>query len=385
MTEPRPLADAGAPGAFAERLQLQLQAPPPREAPRPAAHAEPVPASQDPAAPEAPDAATRQARRGLVPQRARAPAPPAQRGAEAPPTDPAGTKQQDPTVDAVEGDTGEPAEATAPGARRGRGTESGDDAATPLNWMLQWVGARPQPEGSAGALLHKGADMAPGRTGKGLGHGGTARLMRDDTPAQAVGTAPVAGGDAWQATLNVEGWAGAHQVAQEHRFAAASGTAGAAAWAPVSEATGQPEAPAPVQVRLDTPVNRPEFRDELAAQVSRFTHDGIQEAVLNLNPAEMGPITVQIVLSGTQATVDFQALQPATRELIESSLPSLARALHAEGLTLSGGSVGDQRAPSQGDQGTRGGHQRDGSVEPVTGVPNQASMRRTDGRLDLYA
>jgi len=274
----------------------------------------------------------------------------------------------------------------APGARRGHGTEAGEDAATPLNWMLQWVGARPQAEGAAGVLLQKGGDTALGRAGKGLGHG-AARLMPDDSSAQAVGTAPAAGGDAWQAALNVEGLAGAHLPAQEHRLAAASGTAGVAAWAPVSEATRQPEAPAPVQVSLDTPVNRPEFRDELAAQVSRFAHDGIQEAVLNLNPAEMGPITVQIVLDGTQATVDFQALQPATRELIESSLPSLASALHGEGLTLSGGSVGDQRAPSQGDAQAQGGRQGAGGGEPdpVGMAPVRTAVRRAEGVLDIYA
>jgi hypothetical protein len=83
--------------------------------------------------------------------------------------------------------------------------------------------------------------------------------------------------------------------------------------------------------------------------------------------------------------VDFQALQPATRELIEASLPALASALHGEGLTLSGGSVGDQRAPSQGGQDVRAGRQGDASVEPVVGVPAQVPARRTEGVLDLYA
>ena len=142
-----------------------------------------------------------------------------------------------------------------------------------------------------------------------------------------------------------------------------------------------------MQVSLGTPVNRPEFRDELAAQVSSFAHDGIQEAVLTLNPAEMGPITVQIVLDGTQAPVDFQALQPATRELIESSLPALASALHAEGLTLSGGSVGDQRAPSQGEPQAQGGRQGSagGEPEPIGMAPARAAAHRAEGVLDLYA
>jgi len=229
------------------------------------------------------------------------------------------------------------------------------------------------------------ADTALARAGKGLGHAGAGRLTPDEATGQAAGTAPAGTGEAWRAALDAEGTQAGHALAQDHPLAAASGTLAAAAWAPVAGAGGLPDAPAPVQVSLDTPVNRPEFRDELAAQVSSFAHDGIQQAVLTLNPAEMGPITVQIVLDGTQATVDFQALQPATRELIEASLPALASALHGEGLTLSGGSVGDQRAPSQGDQDARGGRQGLADADPMSSTPVRAAARRTEGVLDLYA
>jgi len=393
VTESRPVADSGAlpaPGAFAERLQQQLQAPPPPQAPRPAAHQEPVSSSQDPA-PQEPDAATRQARRGAAPQRPRAAAPPAQHRAEAPSADRAAAAAKPAASEAAEDDTEGSAEATTPGARRGRGADASADAPTPLNLMLQWMAAKPPADaaGAGGPLLQRAgaADTALARAGKGLGHAGAGagRLTPDEATGQAAGTAPAGTGEAWRAALAAEGRVAGHALAQDHPLAAASGTPAAAAWAPVAGAGGLPDAPAPVQVSLDTPVNRPEFRDELAAQVSSFAHDGIQEAVLTLNPAEMGPITVQIVLDGTQATVDFQALQPATRELIEASLPALASALHGEGLTLSGGSVGDQRAPSQGDQDARGGRQGLADADPMGSTPVRAAARRTEGVLDLYA
>ncbi len=416
VTESRPASEAGAvqsPGAFAERLQQQLQAPPPYErpkagqsqpspvgnqqsgkatfageAPRPPVHQELVSPGKEPA-PEEPDAATRQARRGPAPQRPRAPAPAAQRPAEAPPADRAADAQATPS-EATGADTETSAEAAAPGTRRGRGADASADTPTPLNWMLQWVAAKPQADAAAagGPLLQRGGDTALARAGKGLAHAGTGRLTPDDATAQAAGSTAAGASEAWQAALVAQAGTPEHALAQEHLLAAATGTPGAAAWAPVAAATGLPDAPAPVQVSLDTPVNRPEFRDELAAQVSSFAHDGIQEAVLNLNPAEMGPITVQIVLDGTQATVDFQALQPATRELIEASLPALASALHGEGLTLSGGSVGDQRAPSQGESGGRQGPesgQADQTAEAVGSVTARSASRRSEGVLDLYA
>lgn len=386
VAESRPGADSGAlqpPGAFADRLQQQLQAPPPPRLLQPAPH----PAARQ--EPDGPDAATRQARRGPVPQRPHAAAPPAQRPAQAPPADGPATQAKTSAPEATDAETDNPAEAATPGTRRGRSADAGVDTPTPLNWMLQWVAAKPQADAveAGGSMPTRGGagDTAPGRAGKGMGHAGAGRLMPDAAAGQAAGSAPAGIPEAWTAALDAQAVLPDHAPAQERALAAASGTPAAAAWAPVAGAAGLPDAPAPVQVSLDTPVNRPEFRGELAAQVSRFVHDGIQEAVLNLNPAEMGPITVQIALDGTQATVDFQALQPATRELIEASLPALASALHGEGLTLSGGSVGDQRSPSQGDAQSRGGPRGDEGSDRVETAPLRAPARRTEGALDLYA
>ena len=45
----------------------------------------------------------------------------------------------------------------------------------------------------------------------------------------------------------------------------------------------------------------------------------------HLNPTEMGPVSVQIVVDGTQARIDFGADALATRQAIEAGLPELAR------------------------------------------------------------
>ena len=105
-------------------------------------------------------------------------------------------------------------------------------------------------------------------------------------------------------------------------------------------ASGPP--PVPVDARIDVPLHSPVFAPALGAQISLFAQDGVQTARLLLNPPEMGPVAVQIVIDGNAARVDFQADRAATRDVIEASLPALASALQDAGLTLAGGGVSQQ-------------------------------------------
>ena len=97
------------------------------------------------------------------------------------------------------------------------------------------------------------------------------------------------------------------------------------------------------------------------------TSSGVQNARLQINPVEMGPITVQITLDGSAARVDFQADRAATRDAIEASLPALASALQDTGLTLSGGGVSQQQPGRQ--------HAPDPGTAPPSWAGNN---RRTD-------
>ena len=117
--------------------------------------------------------------------------------------------------------------------------------------------------------------------------------------------------------------------------------------------------------------------------------DGVQQAELHLNPAETGPVSIQIALDGSEARIDFGADLAATRAAIERSLPELAAALRDAGLTLTGGGVSQHaggRAPSGDD---------DGSPAPRAGVRSNAAegaapalprtRRVAAGGVDLYA
>lgn len=121
---------------------------------------------------------------------------------------------------------------------------------------------------------------------------------------------------------------------------------------------------ATTQAQLSAPLGSPEFAPQLGAQITTFVRDGIQHAELHLNPAEMGPVSVQIQLDGQGARVHLMADQANTRQALEQALPQLAGSLREAGLTLTGGGVFQQ--PRQGggegreDGSGRGGRSRNG-------------------------
>lgn len=107
--------------------------------------------------------------------------------------------------------------------------------------------------------------------------------------------------------------------------------------------------PAATEGRIAAPVGSAGFAPALGLQISALARDGVQEARLQLNPAELGPIHIRIALEGQAARVDFMADVAQTRQAIESSLPHLASALRDAGLTLAGGGVFQQPQDRPGD------------------------------------
>ena len=159
-------------------------------------------------------------------------------------------------------------------------------------------------------------------------------------------------------------------------------TAGAA-----SAARGS-EMPAPVQANVPTPFAEPGFQQALGYQVSLLARDGIGEAELHLNPADMGPVSVQITMTGDQARVDFGADLAQTRQALEAGWAELASSLKDAGFTLSGGGVSDHARERQAQQGQAasqsfGGRSARESGEAAVVAP--VVSRRVNGAVDVYA
>jgi flagellar hook-length control protein FliK len=158
--------------------------------------------------------------------------------------------------------------------------------------------------------------------------------------------------------------------------------------------SGPSPAEAPTAVPLSQPLHEPSFAPEMAARLSLLAADGVQQAELHLNPSEMGPVSVQIIVDGQQAQISFHSDLAETRAVLEASLPDLAAALRDSGLTLSGGGVFQQaREQAQPEAGQHGSDRRRGSTAPVgssdsveTGPKaGAAAPQRNRGVLDMYA
>ena len=153
------------------------------------------------------------------------------------------------------------------------------------------------------------------------------------------------------------------------------------------------DAPPPAAMALATPVDAADFSKMLGLQVSVLAQGGVQQAELHLNPADMGPVSVQIVMDGNRAQVDFGADVAATRHAIEAGLPELASALREAGFTLTGGGVSQHSRGRSHDsagtatQATRGTRRANADDLADLADAARAATRRTVrlGGLDLYA
>jgi flagellar hook-length control protein FliK len=172
-------------------------------------------------------------------------------------------------------------------------------------------------------------------------------------------------------------------------------TLAAAALSPAANAAAGASAstsPLP-EARLPAHPGHADFAPQLGAQISLFVRDGVQQARLQLNPAEMGPITVQIRLDGGAAQVHMAAENALTRQALEQAMPTLASSLRDGGHTLTGGGVFEQ--PGQASQGgadpqdqARAGHHPGAASDSGSGRDTlttalPAPMRR--GVVDLVA
>jgi flagellar hook-length control protein FliK len=270
-------------------------------------------------------------------------------------------------------------------------------SATLAHWMMQLAAQRhggiglPQAGRGAGDAAGAGASTA----GDAAAAGGAAakptslNLPGWARPDAGAGAGVWAGGggqavcaqsaqpleaDSARATLGAEFQeSGAGGFAADALNGFASQLAALAAGAPPPDAAAAVNA-VPGEAFVQTPVGSPGFGDEVMVKVAAFSLDGVQEAQLHLNPAELGPIQVRIALDGTQARIDFGAATDSTRALLEQALPALAEALQADGLQLAASSVASEvsEADPQADfsgAGSGRGQAGDGQADAGGGRP----------------
>src|SRR5690606_3684503 len=92
---------------------------------------------------------------------------------------------------------------------------------------------------------------------------------------------------------------------------------------------------------IDVAPGQPGWNEALGDRVAWMAGNRIQNAELRLNPAELGPLRVQISMDDGNASVTFTAQHPLTRDAIEQALPRLREMLADQGLSLQNASVSD--------------------------------------------
>ena len=277
-----------------------------------------------------------------------------------------------------------------------RGTTVSDASAPPTTaGSAARLNPGATPDTATGPSPHPGAPSSPSAPSA-ADLKTDAVSMRPSADKAAANEAPVAAEAATNGGLFAPALtAQAVDTRPPQAAAARSADAGAAigtSFVPNPE-PGARTAPA-VAVALATPVIAPEFAQELGLRMSVLAQGGVQHAELHLNPADMGPVSVQIVLDGNRAQVEFGADVAATRAAIEAGLPALASALQDAGFTLTGGGVSQHsRGRGDGNSGNEGGSAAPRTrrihgmaVDAATHAARATQQRSvTLGGLDLYA
>ncbi len=156
--------------------------------------------------------------------------------------------------------------------------------------------------------------------------------------------------------------------------------------APVSGSTEV--APTPT-LQLHASVDSEDFSQGLSDRVSWMVNNGMNSAKLQVNPPQLGPIELNILVQGDHAQVSMTAHSAVTRDALESSSPQLRESLSAQGfgqvsVDISQRSFQDrsaytptyERAPSS---------DRASAATPAASTAATSTPRSALGALDAYA
>lgn len=140
---------------------------------------------------------------------------------------------------------------------------------------------------------------------------------------------------------------------------------------------------------VNAPLNTPAWGRELGQQVVIATRSDEQQISLRLNPANLGPLQIELKVLDQQAQVQFLSPHAQVRGAVEQAIPQLREALAEQGITLADTSVGEQRqqqhdtAPDR--RATHAGHTAaDAQGDDIATVAEPVVQPLADGRINVY-
>ena len=144
-----------------------------------------------------------------------------------------------------------------------------------------------------------------------------------------------------------------------------------------------------VSTPVPLPITHPDWDQSLAQRVVWLVNQNVQGAELRINPPQLGPVEMRIVMNNDQATVSFTSQHAAVREALEAAVPRLRDMFSDNGLNLGNVNVSQhsfaqqrQDNPYTPGAAASSGYQDGAPVEsPVSDTP----ARVLAGLVDFYA
>lgn len=113
--------------------------------------------------------------------------------------------------------------------------------------------------------------------------------------------------------------------------------------APLSaNAVGSPAVSGQPTLNLQPALQSEAWSRVLSSRVIWMAREGVQQASLKLNPANMGPVEVKLHMHHDQATINFIAQHAATRDALEQALPRLRESFQENGMELAHADVSQE-------------------------------------------
>lgn len=131
-----------------------------------------------------------------------------------------------------------------------------------------------------------------------------------------------------------------------------------------------------------------QFGAQLGQQLLWMGQQKIGRAEIRLDPAELGPLTIELEMDGDEIRAEFSSRSAEVRALIDSQVPRLRELLAEQGFSLADAQVGQGRADERGGQqaaNAGAGAGAGAGAEETTAEPIAAPVRARLGLVDDYA
>jgi len=143
------------------------------------------------------------------------------------------------------------------------------------------------------------------------------------------------------------------------------------------------------QLTVTIPFQQAQWGSAVAEKVMWLSSHGLQEAEIQLDPPELGPLQVKVSVENDKAHVSFVVQHGNVREALEQTVTRLREMFEAEGIDLVNVDVSDQSQQEQTDESMTeaaadDGESNEAQSQDIEEMQN-ASLIQTNNGIDAYA